>query len=408
MNKKNAYFMYSLFLAIVVLIFLYSPLISLFLFITILIFGDKLNIYFRYFLSVGSIFFISIISSSRLFSTSSSSDDFVNVYWPAYQEISTSILFQDGFSLNGEIVYPLFLHFLNWIFGGDLNQYQFFFIHVFTAGLLFYIWLEKFGLNIVSEDKKSLCIAITIIFFEFFVTTQLIRQCYATILILFALSLWYQKKYIKSIIFYTVSVLTHFSSIIIFPIFLMLLSTSKKVRFFVIIATVISSITFYSFVNYALSTNLFGAATYKLLYYDAGLNKVNAAFYLELKFLIFAILLLLLCKFLKKDVSYLKKENNILILSVIMFSLLSVIPELSNRLFLLMLYILPGYFIAIYGVKLGKTFRVFIFIYLFIYIMNLMLFRGYENSLNTQSDFLGLWYNYQWIDSEILYYLKEF
>lgn len=155
----------------------------------------------RILLSLIAIFGMIFTVGSKAYNVNNSSDDFSNSYLPLYYTLNSSDLVSNVFSENYEYLLPILWRFINFINGGDLTPVG---LMVYISGfsiLLFYIWLELFGLKNIPDTRKTLCIAFSLGFFQFLMPIQYMRQFISLIFILYSFSLWDKNKKISFLFF---------------------------------------------------------------------------------------------------------------------------------------------------------------------------------------------------------------
>ncbi len=194
----------------------FSPLITLTLVLIILVLFSKVLLDFtRQLLSVIFIYSGSIIISSRkTFATVS--DDF-STYYSIYNSIYKNGFenLSDYLSSGLEIGLPIIF----WIYG---KIFPFFspsnliFVNSLVIGLLFIYLIEKRIFVELRINDKALLLASVLLFFSFPQTSQLVRQMFSSVFILYAV--FSNNKY-KTILWFLVASLIHLSAI---PIYIMI------------------------------------------------------------------------------------------------------------------------------------------------------------------------------------------
>lgn len=141
---------------------------------------------------------------------------------------------------------------------------------------------------------------------------------------------------------------------------------------------------------------------YKLQYYlEVSSDRSNTYGYFK-----FLFLALIASKFYFVDYLELQKYKNFLYSGTIIFIVLFPIPELPLRLMGILIYILIGYLIFLSTYRMGMISR-----YLFVFYVILMGYKcivldNYSRMVNTDADFMSLWYSYPWFGENFFYYLS--
>lgn len=376
-----------------------SPVIGFIFCLILLLIGVGQIKIIRFIYSLGAIFSCSVIAASKNYSTYNLSDDFAANYWPAYQEIAyTNSFFSDVFARNYEYFFGAYLKILTDLNGSMFNQPQLMFVICFSVLIFFYFWLEFFGLKNIPTHKKSLCIAMSLGIFQFLITLQYVRQIFALIFILFTISLLLNKNYRLAFVFFVLACFSHLTSLIILPLYYLIMKPGKFVTINVIIFGVLFSIFFYGIVG-VMSLLSFGEEfTYKFNYYLNVGDRFNSIS--GFKFLIPS---LILARYFFIDNHKFSIWRSFQLNGAILFILLFLIPELPLRMFGLLILVLPGYLLFLSSYKLGNYFRLILIFYFIFYGYRLVV-RDYIALSGTVGDFMGLWYSYPWIGDKLFYY----
>lgn len=354
----------------------------------------------RILLSLIAIFGMIFTVGSKAYNVNNSSDDFSNSYLPLYYTLNSSDLVSNVFSENYEYLLPILWRFINFINGGDLTPVG---LMVYISGfsiLLFYIWLELFGLKNIPDTRKTLCIAFSLGFFQFLMPIQYMRQFISLIFILYSFSLWDKNKKI-SFLFFILAFFSHISAILIFPLIKILFSNNKKIKNIIFIFFLILTL-FYSVIFPLVAKLGSSGLFYKLQYYlEVSSDRSNTYGYFK-----FLFLALIASKFYFVDYLELQKYKNFLYSGTIIFIVLFPIPELPLRLMGILIYILIGYLIFLSTYRMGMISR-----YLFVFYVILMGYKcivldNYSRMVNTDADFMSLWYSYPWFGENFFYYLS--
>lgn len=385
---------------------LFSPLGGFFVGLILLVLGIGINFPIRLILSLYTIINYAFVGASKYY-TYTFGDDFGYIYLPLYNYLNNggSVFFSE-FSGGVEFLFPLYLKICTFIFGPLSDSGVLVVISLLNL-LLFYFWLEIYGFREISSNFKSLGIAIAILFFSYTVYLQIMRQSTASVILLFALSTWFNKKYILSFIFLIISSLFHISSIIFFPIILFLFSGSIKNRNIFIIILGSSIGLFPIVVDLILNYSLLGSASYKAEFYkqalELGDNNSFIDVLLSAKILILALICLII--FSNKKIYFIK---NFIIYCLLFVVIISSLSQLPYR-FMNILYLTSGYFVFLAMLKYIKPMRVIVIFFICFKMVTMMNSDNYIELIREnphETNYHGLWYSYPWADDKPLYYLK--
>lgn len=396
------YFVSIIFIVVAFFAIGFSPVFGFIYCLIALSLGIGKTLIVRSFYSLGAVFSCAVVAASKNYATYNPSDDFSNNYWPVYQDLVNSKSFFDNvFADNYEYFLGFYLKILTYINGTPFNQAQLMFVICFSVLVLFYIWLEALGLKRVASDKKSLCVAMSIGLFQFLITLQYVRQIFALVFILYAVTFLLEKNKRKALIFFFLACISHTTSIILFPLYILIMKKGKRVTINIAILGGVIAVLFFGIVNF-LSALSFGAQFfYKLSYYLQVGDRSNSL--AGFKFLIPS---LILSKFFFSKNEYLESWKAFQINGAILFSALFFLPELPLRLFGLLIMILPGYLFFLSSYRIGNFFRVIIILYFIFYGYRLII-RDYISLSGTEGDFMGLWYSYPWMGDHLFYYMRS-
>lgn len=200
----------------------FCPLFSFILaFLLLLACGRELDGLCRITLGVGIILSGSILYASRMY-FHWEGDDFIR-YFATYRTL-----------LNGDIMQVFSLYKLECALGfwyvvlialfGELAPASVLFWTIFPAGVLFYIWLEKYAMSELKQSEKSLCVALSLLFFDFYIASEYTRQFFASLVILYAL---YARTTLGKLFALALATLFHTSTLLIAPLLFALRHYSK-------------------------------------------------------------------------------------------------------------------------------------------------------------------------------------
>ncbi|MBN3975881.1 EpsG family protein, partial [Serratia marcescens] len=178
-------------------------------------------------------------------------DDFnVNYYVYQLMQHGESIFYHD-FSGGIEFILPLYFKIIGSVFNIENPVYIFFSVTALCL-TLFYIWLEKYALKNIDADKRALCVAASLGLFVLFSTTQLMRQMISTVFLLYALSLWTEKKKLSFVIFFALAVFSHLSSVLLFFVITTLMGEDRYKKYIILLISIGFVSLFTIFLSYVL------------------------------------------------------------------------------------------------------------------------------------------------------------
>ncbi|BDB66534.1 hypothetical protein Hc94105_0730 [Helicobacter cinaedi] len=125
--------------------------------------------------------------------------DYIN-YYRTYEKLLNNnfqALFDYGAGL--EVALPLYYLILS-RFLGELSSSTFIAINIFTAALLFYIWLEVYAMSHIAPKQRTLCVALSLLFFHYWFAGNVIRQLLSSVFLLYA----FTEKCLKPHLIYVV------------------------------------------------------------------------------------------------------------------------------------------------------------------------------------------------------------
>lgn len=243
-----------------------SPLISFFIIAVVLIILNIEDIKLRAPLSILGFLSGVAIYSSRLVGNIYG-DDVANEYYPLYQKmLNGGDVFDSGFGGDIEFGLPLYFKIISF-FLPHLDENGIIFCISALCCLLFYIWIELYFFKEVEIKNKSLLIASIIIFFGFFVTTQLMRQAISTVMILYAISSYRQGARIKSVIYLFFGSIFHLTALPFSVINYIFLYSNHKKRILVSFFFVLFGLSFITILKLVSSSGIFYGVVSKFLYY---------------------------------------------------------------------------------------------------------------------------------------------
>lgn len=283
------------------------------------------------------IFGMSIVYASRGFGISPF-DDFANVYYPLYLDISSVGLYAahfarfDGFSISSlEFGFPLLLFFLSLI-EPEAPSSALVWVVTFLGGGAYLFWLITYVVKAVPKDHANILIVLSLGFFAFGLCSQLTRQMFSLPFLLIAIS---ERSLKRSLTALFVGGAFH---IAVFPVYFLALSV-RKFPIITVVSVCISGGLIYHLSDILLHSllGLDVGAFDKLSYYTSG-NLDAASFSAELITLPIIWMCLLI---MGKRNDLVVPANLVVTMAVIYISLLN-IPLLSFRLTLVVSAALMG------------------------------------------------------------------
>lgn len=352
----------------------------------------------RFVIVLVAIFNGAFIVASRNYGYGSPIDDFYNIYYPVYDYVKNGgSIFYSDFSGGIEFILPLYFKLLSFIYSSNAQVYVLASVSFFCY-FLFYLWIEFYGLEKIDSRKQSLCIASALGLMNILVTTQSMRQAISSCLVLFTISMYRKRQKKSALVFYILSACAHTTGLIFAPLFSILMYGTKKIKMTLLGTVLLMSLFFGVFITVAISLNLFGAATYKLLYYTS--TEIAQAGELSidnLKFLFICIILSIF--FFAQD----KPEyRSLLQYGLIIFVALLPIPVLPARFMFLLYYYLIGYILFLSAYRVSKAYRIVLIVF-FVYKIFKLIFG--DSSFYGDDTFWNLWYSYPSVGDELFYYI---
>lgn len=333
-----------LFIVISTLIYFFSPLLSFGFSIIAISFINK-DFSFKLLLFI-CVLSIATISASRAYGVAEN-DDFVNYYnnYSALYDGHLKALFDFGGGL--EFIFPLFSYFISLI-PYKCTPNQFIFIVSFVGTGLYALALQRIlSMNRFLFKNSGLFIAFSFLFYDYFISTQLVRQFFSSI---FIILLFTAKGKKELILFFIMSVLSHTTALLIAP-FTWLVINKRWGGLVVILSSVFISFFFYYGLEYVGSQFTFFAD--KAVYYSLDSTTTSSDILSgKLKLILFSLLLTLTTLWLdlivkKNSDIILKKNAYYLFVYTVIYIILTPIPLASDRFLLILNCFFIGSFIAI-------------------------------------------------------------
>jgi hypothetical protein len=316
-------------------------------------------------------------------------DDVANEYYPLYQEmVNGGNVFDSGFGGNIEFGLPLYFKLLGFLLP-HLDENAVMFSVSALCSVLFYIWIETYFFKEIEIKNKSLFIASIVLFFGFFVTTQLMRQAISTVMVLFVISNYRQGKKGKSIIYLVLGSIFHLTAIPFALINYIFLYGTHKKRIIISFAFVFFGMLFISILKLVAGSGIFFGVVSKFLYYLKNTsNGIDTAYYWKILIPIFLVSLF-----------FVKKQNEMfrwfLFYSLIGYLSLIQIPFASDRCFMVLNVFLLGAVIYFSFERIIGVYQIILILFCIFRFIQL----GPLYPSQCGGTVLCLWAEYPWIGS---------
>ena len=379
-------------LSVTIIALMFSPMLAwLFAFLALSMGTATLTAESRKLYSVIAAFASALIAGSRQVFISPS-DDFKSYYSLYLQFFHNN--FSNFFEYHHiEIAYPVLIFLVSrlpLLFSPNLLI----FFLVFFSYIIFIIWIESYGLNHIDEEKKALVVAFSLLFVNFVIASQLVRQFISSMFLLFAFSIPNIKRYIYLII----AALFHLSALPIYLLYLFSVKKPKLSAIIVFIAAFVFVMNFQYFINLFIGIKMpiFGAG-----YYIAHKQYGFLSYYHNIKRTAMMILLLVLFLFFGKNASA-RQWKYFTFNMIILYFLFYTIPLASLRTTLIIISILIGYLISM--IILPKFPKL-----IFYFFIAAIIFRLYEITIISPHSANGfaLWKAYGFLGKYPFYYFGD-
>jgi hypothetical protein len=190
--------------------FPFSPILSsIIIFFNLSFFSNIITDKIRKLLGLLFIICNSIVWSSRERFIEKSDD--MNYYYNFYLNLSSDITDLNGMVWNDFLFY--FSHkIIRVLLSTTLTVDFFLFLYPFISSILFFYWLEKFIIKKSLKKNRALLLSISLFYFDFFMSTQAVRQMISIPILLVA---YYSGLNKKGLLSFIIASFIHSSSIII-------------------------------------------------------------------------------------------------------------------------------------------------------------------------------------------------
>ncbi|BEO60508.1 hypothetical protein SMQE30_09310 [Serratia marcescens] len=394
--KRFEFLFYAFFLVSFSLLAAISPILGFYVPIIFLALNFGSNKTFRVLISIIILYSSMFVFASRNIASGSIRDDFANIYFPVFNMLTHgSTIFYYQFTNGIEFFLPLYFKILYNVFGISQPVPIMAAVTALCLGM-FYIWLEKYGLKSISEDKRSLCVASSLALLVFAVTTQNMRQAISCVFLLYVITFYFDRKWLLLSVFLFLATISHITALFIFPLFVMLMGENTRRKRLIAGAALCISLFFNIVIGIIIAKGLLGAATYKLLFYsDVDSGDMTLGY---LKYL-----------FITCSVGFFyfapghQRYKSLLFYGTFIYFVLSPIPVISHRLLLLMVAFMNGYLMFLAFYRILGIYRIILIGYC---IYRIFKIGPYFSPESGDGSFMNLWFSYPWVGDTFLYYLK--
>lgn len=321
-------------------------------------------------------------------------DDITFVYYPVYKRIFYGADYFSSYSAGWEFVLGGLFKLLAITTDKPVEKDTFTTVFVFLPYIIYYIWLEKFGLEHISRHKKNLCLAASLGIVGLLILSIQIRQALATPILLLAIGYLNRSK-IKSTFFTALAIFTHLTSIPIYFILRIFISDKTKYKIIGLGLIGVFVLSFQFLVNTIVSQRLLGVASFKFQYYmDKDSVVTLLAFFFSL------IIMIVAGSFYFDKNEKLKGWRSFTVWGGAAYILLLPIPLASDRLFMAMSVFLMGYLLFLSFSRISTIFRMLLILYFIFKFITVGPFYGIMGAATG----LEFWTNYDWIGDYPLYF----
>ncbi|RDU62621.1 EpsG family protein [Helicobacter sp. MIT 14-3879] len=314
----------------------FSPFISFIyaLFIMIIL-SPILNTQNRVILSV-----CVILSGSFLNGDAVLHSDFEHYYRVYNALLDNNLKFLLYFGSGIELALPTTYLILGKFFG-KLSPTHFMNMQIIFTVSLFYIWLEVYGIKNIANRQKAICVAMALMFFDFWCSAWLVRQILASVFILYTIS---ARSNYSFWIFFITAILFHTTSIIFIPLILLLYKYPKTGLFFCVCIS-ISFIYFLEIANYlySIKSNIIFPIQPKLYDYVISKTTLDGSYIGVKNLILLSILTIFSLIYLNR--AFRRYRAVILGLEILYISSIYVSGHFSLRVGVFLIFVSIGYFL---------------------------------------------------------------
>lgn len=377
LSKSGAEFIVLIFA--ISLIYFWSPLFAWFgLSLVLGTLCQNAPAFIRRVLGLLLIIFIATVVASRQFGVSPS-DDFAGSYYPVFIQIAhgnRDALFEYGQGI--EVGLP-FLWLLISFFQPDISSTGLIFLTTFMSMGIFWVWLEVYGLEGIDNQNRATVIAIVLLMCSFFLSSQLVRQFFSSVILLFAIS---GKNLSTRIIFLIIASFFHLTA---FPIYIFFhLAKRPRLAFFLFVPIgILFVLGWRKFVDFVLAHQYFPGFE-KALYVLTNSESFTDLDLSSGRYLVIVCLLIVFALLYEKSRDETRTQwRSILLTTAFLYGIFLVIPQFSLRSTLLISQILIGWLLV---QALPSTSWLFIRIFFVVILIKKML-----SLIAPPTDGMGFW-----------------
>jgi len=282
----------------------------------------------------------SVMAASR--KTFEASDDFSH-YYAAYLELVNTGWGPSSSTYGSEIGLPVFYYLISGL--GITNQVFPLFAVAMLSSALFVFWLDKYGSLCFPSVRFGTVMAVSLLFYSFFLTTTLTRQMMSLSIVLIAISTvgW------RSLASLLVAILFHQSALIPFLLFKYAHGLKWRSVIMVLGAGATFMLLFNQLVQIAVTSDIdFLLIGSKFAYYTFSEESYTSADLSGLKFIgIACIAAFLSARFMPQG------WGTLILLVAVLYILFLPYPLVSLRTFLIFVVVLTGYIASFMGFRVG-------------------------------------------------------
>ncbi|HBM3174942.1 hypothetical protein CDA56_10315 [Klebsiella michiganensis] len=375
-----------------IIMFIVSPVLSFFgliVFFSLIRIDERLIRFL--FAMLALISGVAIYASRFVHPVELGGDDFSNQYYPLFKSLSSgasifSSQFGGGVEFGLAAIYKVI-----GFFNPTATYWEIFFIVSFLCVFLYYIWFERFIVSRLSGRDITLCLASALLFFGFFITTQLIRQALSSVFILYSLSYLSEGNRKKAYICCIIGCIFHITALPFVFLFYQLMHGKKKIKIIIVGCFIAFGVLFSVFLGVMSSGAVSSIIASKFLYYNQNTDSGIASAYYWRILLILCVVYFFFSKRNDENDSY----KSLLYYGTIIYICLINIPFASDRTLMVLVIFYLGIVVyhAFYKIK-----HVYVLIIIALSIYRIITLGPYYDT-NCHEAALCLWSSYPWYGS---------
>lgn len=364
---------------------MHFPILGAILPLFYLIINVNFNSFTRLYLAVTSAFFSAVIISSRAIGLSSA-DDFSSGYWPLFIDILSGnydkvFHYGDGF----EPGLGFFFLIISYLFNEITPQFLIF-ISTFT-NLILLIFCVEFILqksSLIVANNKALTISLILFFFSTFMSSQVMRQSFASIFLMMAI---FSRSSFTSYLYLLFGTLFHLTTPLLYLLIKLSQSKPKLTITIVAIFGIFLNSEAKSLIEFILKFFDQGVGTSKFLFYqdiELNSNLLDNGVFMLFQLFILSILFVFNTHSTPEQIS----ARNIYFTFIALFISLYSLPLASLRTTLFLNSVSFGYF-AICAIN-----QRYIFLFKYAIVCYMMFYFFIKHFLSNPYDLFRLWYSF--------------